>query len=180
MTEDQNWIYGSLIKIDDTVEGKQKAGAVGSWCFQSEFILWVQTVSVDKIRSVCYALSIYCRFSIFILSPLASHTQVIKATIERHKQNSETFNKAFNSSFSREDDHVPESPVSVDLPSPLITLLWSQSEGHHVQWIMADEWCTKRLFHSLAFVCQNSPPSMDVGRITQTKHYQKEALYFHM
>uniref|UniRef100_A0A3B5LV11 FYVE, RhoGEF and PH domain containing 3 n=1 Tax=Xiphophorus couchianus TaxID=32473 RepID=A0A3B5LV11_9TELE len=38
--------------------------------------------------------------------------QVIKATIERHKQNSETFNKAFSSSFSREDDHVPESPVS--------------------------------------------------------------------
>ncbi|KAM4562851.1 faciogenital dysplasia isoform 2-T2 [Odontesthes bonariensis] len=38
--------------------------------------------------------------------------QVIKATIERHKQNSETFNKAFNSSFSREDDHVPESPKS--------------------------------------------------------------------
>uniref|UniRef100_A0A671VT11 FYVE, RhoGEF and PH domain-containing protein 3-like n=1 Tax=Sparus aurata TaxID=8175 RepID=A0A671VT11_SPAAU len=39
--------------------------------------------------------------------------QVILATIERHKQNSETFNKAFNSSFSREDDHVPESPVSL-------------------------------------------------------------------
>ncbi|XP_008286452.1 faciogenital dysplasia isoform X2 [Stegastes partitus] len=36
--------------------------------------------------------------------------QVIQATIERHKQNSETFNKAFNSSFSREDDHLPESP----------------------------------------------------------------------
>uniref|UniRef100_A0A672IVQ5 FYVE, RhoGEF and PH domain-containing protein 3-like n=1 Tax=Salarias fasciatus TaxID=181472 RepID=A0A672IVQ5_SALFA len=36
--------------------------------------------------------------------------QVIRATIERHKQNSETFNKAFNSSFSREDDHLPESP----------------------------------------------------------------------
>uniref|UniRef100_A0A1A7WRA7 Faciogenital dysplasia n=1 Tax=Iconisemion striatum TaxID=60296 RepID=A0A1A7WRA7_9TELE len=36
--------------------------------------------------------------------------QVIKATIERHKQNSETFNKAFSSSFSREDDHVPDSP----------------------------------------------------------------------
>ncbi|KAM7404946.1 hypothetical protein PAMP_012246 [Pampus punctatissimus] len=36
--------------------------------------------------------------------------QVILATIERHKQNSETFNKAFNSSFSREDDHLPESP----------------------------------------------------------------------
>uniref|UniRef100_A0A8C6Q1K9 Faciogenital dysplasia n=1 Tax=Nothobranchius furzeri TaxID=105023 RepID=A0A8C6Q1K9_NOTFU len=32
--------------------------------------------------------------------------QVIKSTIERHKQNSETFNKAFSSSFSREDDHV--------------------------------------------------------------------------
>lgn len=36
--------------------------------------------------------------------------QVIQATIERHKQNSETFNKAFNSSFSREDDHMPDSP----------------------------------------------------------------------
>uniref|UniRef100_A0A3Q0R5D1 FYVE, RhoGEF and PH domain containing 3 n=1 Tax=Amphilophus citrinellus TaxID=61819 RepID=A0A3Q0R5D1_AMPCI len=43
--------------------------------------------------------------------------QVIQATIERHKQNSETFNKAFNSSFSREDDHVPESPVSLTLTS---------------------------------------------------------------
>uniref|UniRef100_A0A8C8E083 FYVE, RhoGEF and PH domain-containing protein 3 n=1 Tax=Oryzias sinensis TaxID=183150 RepID=A0A8C8E083_9TELE len=38
--------------------------------------------------------------------------QVIIATIERHKQNSETFNKAFISSFSRDDDHVPDSPVS--------------------------------------------------------------------
>ncbi|XP_077459925.1 faciogenital dysplasia [Stigmatopora argus] len=36
--------------------------------------------------------------------------QVIQATIDRHKQNSETFNKAFNSSFSREDDHAPDSP----------------------------------------------------------------------
>lgn len=36
--------------------------------------------------------------------------QVIRGTIERHKQNSETFNKAFNSSFSREDDHIPDSP----------------------------------------------------------------------
>ncbi|CAL8250806.1 unnamed protein product [Arctogadus glacialis] len=36
--------------------------------------------------------------------------QVILATIERHKQNSETFNKAYNSSFSREDDHQPDSP----------------------------------------------------------------------
>ncbi|XP_008317601.1 faciogenital dysplasia [Cynoglossus semilaevis] len=35
--------------------------------------------------------------------------QVILATIEKHKQNSETFNKAFNSSFSRDDD-CPESP----------------------------------------------------------------------
>ncbi|XP_036390023.1 faciogenital dysplasia isoform X1 [Megalops cyprinoides] len=35
--------------------------------------------------------------------------QVILATIERHKQNSETFNKAFNSSFSREEDQ-PDSP----------------------------------------------------------------------
>ncbi|XP_035238223.1 faciogenital dysplasia isoform X1 [Anguilla anguilla] len=45
--------------------------------------------------------------------------QVILATIERHKQNSETFNKAFNSSFSRDEDQLPESPgpwsnVSVD------------------------------------------------------------------
>ncbi|XP_077368187.1 faciogenital dysplasia [Festucalex cinctus] len=36
--------------------------------------------------------------------------QVIRATIDRHKQNSETFNKAFNSSFSRDDDHATESP----------------------------------------------------------------------
>uniref|UniRef100_A0A8P4GL66 FYVE, RhoGEF and PH domain containing 3 n=1 Tax=Dicentrarchus labrax TaxID=13489 RepID=A0A8P4GL66_DICLA len=51
--------------------------------------------------------------------------QVILATIERHKQNSETFNKAFNSSFSREDDHVPESPVSLTLP-PSVSSLISQ------------------------------------------------------
>nr|XP_061779484.1 faciogenital dysplasia [Nerophis lumbriciformis] len=38
--------------------------------------------------------------------------QVIGATMERHKQNSETFNKAFNNSFSREDDHAPESPCA--------------------------------------------------------------------
>ncbi|CAG11343.1 unnamed protein product [Tetraodon nigroviridis] len=37
-------------------------------------------------------------------------SHVILATIERHKQNSETFNKAFNSSFSREEDHIPDSP----------------------------------------------------------------------
>uniref|UniRef100_A0A8P4K970 FYVE, RhoGEF and PH domain containing 3 n=1 Tax=Dicentrarchus labrax TaxID=13489 RepID=A0A8P4K970_DICLA len=49
--------------------------------------------------------------------------QVILATIERHKQNSETFNKAFNSSFSREDDHVPESPVSLTLPPSVSSLI---------------------------------------------------------
>lgn len=38
--------------------------------------------------------------------------QVISATIEKHKQNSETFNKAFNSSLSRDDEHmsIPDSP----------------------------------------------------------------------
>uniref|UniRef100_A0A3Q3XAD6 FYVE, RhoGEF and PH domain containing 3 n=1 Tax=Mola mola TaxID=94237 RepID=A0A3Q3XAD6_MOLML len=55
--------------------------------------------------------------------------QVILATIERHKQNSETFNKAFNSSFSREDDHVPESPVSLAL-SPSLTSSISHSTLH--------------------------------------------------
>uniref|UniRef100_A0A8C3D2G9 FYVE, RhoGEF and PH domain containing 3 n=1 Tax=Cairina moschata TaxID=8855 RepID=A0A8C3D2G9_CAIMO len=34
--------------------------------------------------------------------------QVIQATIEKHKQNSETF-RAFNSSFSQDEDHVPDS-----------------------------------------------------------------------
>ncbi|XP_062924172.1 FYVE, RhoGEF and PH domain-containing protein 3-like isoform X1 [Mobula hypostoma] len=38
--------------------------------------------------------------------------QVINATIEKHKQNSETFNKAFNSSLSRDDENPPDSPVS--------------------------------------------------------------------
>ncbi|XP_043563974.1 FYVE, RhoGEF and PH domain-containing protein 3-like isoform X1 [Chiloscyllium plagiosum] len=37
--------------------------------------------------------------------------QVIQATIEKHKQNSETFNKAFNSSFSRDEEYPPDSPV---------------------------------------------------------------------
>ncbi|XP_026870822.2 faciogenital dysplasia isoform X3 [Electrophorus electricus] len=36
--------------------------------------------------------------------------QVITATIEKHKQNSETFNKAFNSSLSRDEEHTPDSP----------------------------------------------------------------------
>uniref|UniRef100_A0A669DCH5 FYVE, RhoGEF and PH domain-containing protein 3 n=1 Tax=Oreochromis niloticus TaxID=8128 RepID=A0A669DCH5_ORENI len=57
--------------------------------------------------------------------------QVIQATIERHKQNSETF-KAFNSSFSREDDYVPESPVSLTPPSSGTSLI-SQSVGHPLQ-----------------------------------------------
>ncbi|XP_064012342.1 FYVE, RhoGEF and PH domain-containing protein 3 isoform X3 [Pogoniulus pusillus] len=34
--------------------------------------------------------------------------QVIQATIEKHKQNSETF-RAFNSSFSQEEEHLPDS-----------------------------------------------------------------------
>uniref|UniRef100_A0AAV2M0N1 Uncharacterized protein n=1 Tax=Knipowitschia caucasica TaxID=637954 RepID=A0AAV2M0N1_KNICA len=50
--------------------------------------------------------------------------QVIRATIERHKQNSETFNKAFNSSFSREDDHMPDSP------GPWNTLMDSEGGVH--------------------------------------------------
>uniref|UniRef100_U3J7J9 FYVE, RhoGEF and PH domain containing 3 n=1 Tax=Anas platyrhynchos platyrhynchos TaxID=8840 RepID=U3J7J9_ANAPP len=37
--------------------------------------------------------------------------QVIQATIEKHKQNSETF-RAFNSSFSQDEDHVPDSSVT--------------------------------------------------------------------
>ncbi|XP_041048279.1 FYVE, RhoGEF and PH domain-containing protein 3-like isoform X1 [Carcharodon carcharias] len=37
--------------------------------------------------------------------------QVIHATIEKHKQNSETFNKAFNSSLSRDEEYPPDSPV---------------------------------------------------------------------
>ncbi|XP_078270781.1 FYVE, RhoGEF and PH domain-containing protein 3-like isoform X2 [Rhinoraja longicauda] len=37
--------------------------------------------------------------------------QVIHATIEKHKQNSETFNKAFNSSFSRDEESAPDSPM---------------------------------------------------------------------
>ncbi|KAG2470569.1 FGD3 protein, partial [Polypterus senegalus] len=37
--------------------------------------------------------------------------QEIQSTIEKHKQNSETFNKAFSTSFSRDDEHIPDSPV---------------------------------------------------------------------
>ncbi|XP_056098575.1 faciogenital dysplasia isoform X2 [Rhinichthys klamathensis goyatoka] len=37
--------------------------------------------------------------------------KVISATIEKHKQNSETF-KAFNSSFSREEEHTPDAAGS--------------------------------------------------------------------
>ncbi|XP_010016346.1 PREDICTED: FYVE, RhoGEF and PH domain-containing protein 3, partial [Nestor notabilis] len=36
--------------------------------------------------------------------------QVIQATIEKHKQNSETF-RAFNSSFSQEEEHLPDSSL---------------------------------------------------------------------
>uniref|UniRef100_A0A8C5TKJ9 FYVE, RhoGEF and PH domain containing 3 n=1 Tax=Malurus cyaneus samueli TaxID=2593467 RepID=A0A8C5TKJ9_9PASS len=41
---------------------------------------------------------------------------VIQATIEKHKQNSETF-RAFNSSFSQEEEHVPDSSVSTSSDS---------------------------------------------------------------
>nr|XP_020659482.1 FYVE, RhoGEF and PH domain-containing protein 3 isoform X3 [Pogona vitticeps] len=37
--------------------------------------------------------------------------QVIQATIEKHKQNSETF-RAFNTSFSQEDEHLPDSSIA--------------------------------------------------------------------
>ncbi|XP_062977677.1 FYVE, RhoGEF and PH domain-containing protein 3 [Elgaria multicarinata webbii] len=37
--------------------------------------------------------------------------QVIQATIEKHKQNSETF-RAFNSSFSQEDEHLQDSSIA--------------------------------------------------------------------
>uniref|UniRef100_H9G582 FYVE, RhoGEF and PH domain containing 3 n=1 Tax=Anolis carolinensis TaxID=28377 RepID=H9G582_ANOCA len=37
--------------------------------------------------------------------------QVIQATIEKHKQNSETF-RAFNNSFSQEDEHLPDSSIA--------------------------------------------------------------------
>uniref|UniRef100_G1N1Y7 FYVE, RhoGEF and PH domain containing 3 n=1 Tax=Meleagris gallopavo TaxID=9103 RepID=G1N1Y7_MELGA len=42
--------------------------------------------------------------------------QVIQATIEKHKQNSETF-RAFNSSFSQEEEHLPDSSVSMSIAS---------------------------------------------------------------
>ncbi|XP_061474189.1 FYVE, RhoGEF and PH domain-containing protein 3 isoform X2 [Rhineura floridana] len=37
--------------------------------------------------------------------------QVIQATIEKHKQNSETF-RAFNNYFSQEDEHLPDSSIA--------------------------------------------------------------------
>uniref|UniRef100_A0A8C9F6Y4 FYVE, RhoGEF and PH domain containing 3 n=1 Tax=Pavo cristatus TaxID=9049 RepID=A0A8C9F6Y4_PAVCR len=39
---------------------------------------------------------------------MVSRNCVIQATIEKHKQNSETF-RAFNSSFSQEEEHLPDS-----------------------------------------------------------------------
>ncbi|MCJ8735189.1 hypothetical protein PDJAM_G00244130 [Pangasius djambal] len=38
--------------------------------------------------------------------------QVILATVDKQKQKSETFNKAFISSLSRDDEHTPDSPSS--------------------------------------------------------------------
>uniref|UniRef100_A0A665T575 FYVE, RhoGEF and PH domain-containing protein 3-like n=1 Tax=Echeneis naucrates TaxID=173247 RepID=A0A665T575_ECHNA len=58
--------------------------------------------------------------------------QVIRATIKRHKQNSETFNKAFNSSFSREDDHLPDSPAEAG-PWPMLTLHNSRKKDKEKQ-----------------------------------------------
>lgn len=108
-----------------------------------------------------------CLFSSFP----SSGCQVILATIERHKQNSETFNKAFNSSFSREDDHPPESPVSLTLPYSVTSLI-SQLAGHPVQWIMGDS--SKGRCHSLAFVWLNNSPSMDVAvSYRQNTHIKK-------
>lgn len=48
-----------------------------------------------------------------------------------------------------------------------------------VKWIMAGYWYTKRVHHSLFFVCPDSSPSMDGGRIIHTKHTHKEALSSH-
>uniref|UniRef100_A0A4W4DYR6 FYVE, RhoGEF and PH domain containing 3 n=1 Tax=Electrophorus electricus TaxID=8005 RepID=A0A4W4DYR6_ELEEL len=50
--------------------------------------------------------------------------QVITATIEKHKQNSETFNKAFNSSLSRDEEHTPDSPVKSPLILGFLSLGW--------------------------------------------------------
>lgn len=50
-------------------------------------------------------------FFICFSSLLTFLSQVIQATIEKHKQNSETF-RAFNSSFSQEEEHLPDSSVS--------------------------------------------------------------------
>uniref|UniRef100_A0A8C1UAL7 FYVE, RhoGEF and PH domain containing 3 n=1 Tax=Cyprinus carpio TaxID=7962 RepID=A0A8C1UAL7_CYPCA len=49
---------------------------------------------------------------------------VILATIEKHKQNSETF-KAFNISFSRDDEHTP------DTPGPWISTSTCEADGAH-------------------------------------------------
>uniref|UniRef100_A0A8C1JKQ4 FYVE, RhoGEF and PH domain containing 3 n=1 Tax=Cyprinus carpio TaxID=7962 RepID=A0A8C1JKQ4_CYPCA len=48
--------------------------------------------------------------------------KVILATIEKHKQNSETF-KAFNISFSRDDEHTP------DTPGPWISTSTCEADG---------------------------------------------------
>lgn len=68
MSDEWKLLYGSLIKIDDIVEGKQKAAVVGLWCVQSEFIFWAQMGSEDKIRNGYNAPAMCCRFSIFFLS----------------------------------------------------------------------------------------------------------------
>lgn len=78
---------------------------------------------------------------------------MILATIERHKQNSETFNKAFNSSFSREEDHIPDSPVSLatswrDQPvgGVLFTDSWQASGSSH-EFITLTFGCPRTALH---------------------------------
>lgn len=113
----------------------------------------------------------------FFCAISSSNSQVILATIERHKQNSETFNKAFNNSFSREDDHIPESPVSCLLPQSISPLI-SQLVGHPVLWIIGGWWYNKRVHHRLVFVCLSSSPSMGIA-VSYSQNTHKEALSFH-
>lgn len=85
---------------------------------------------------------------------------MILATIERHKQNSETFNKAFNSSFSREDDHVPESPVSLaqSVSALIRQLVVSSYAMNHDRLVGTPN--ESVIVWSLS--ARNSSPSMDV------------------
>lgn len=84
---------------------------------------------------------------------------MILATIERHKQNSETFNKAYNSSFSREDDHIPDSPVSLLLSRLAVT--HGRPAVHHM---------------SSPCSCSSFPEQLSIygcGRTVDTNHIKK-------